>query len=1744
MQSSWSYFLAAVIKSQLSIDFFWTFIGVMATLSQAESRRMYSWWWDSHISPKNSKWLQENLTDMDAKVKSMIKLIEEDADSFARRAEMYYKKRPELMKLVEEFYRAYRALAERYDHATGVIRHAHRTMAEVFPNQVPLVLPDDSCASETDPHTPEMSTPIRALFDPDDLQKDTSGLSSSHFHAAKRNGAHTEESDFVTNRKGLKQFNNLFGLGEGRVRKGLNFHEAEEKERSMQRKENHSTQDRALSEFEVGKFEKEIQILRDTLAKLEAEKEAGLAQYQQSLESLSKLESEVSRVQEDSRALNEQAKAECEVQTLKEALSKLEAEKEASLLQYQQCMERIASLENVISQAKEDAGELNEQAHKAETEAQALKQDHALMESEKDAALGQYKQSLEIISTLENKVLLGEEDARKFSERADKAERQVETLKQALAKLTEEKEAAALQYQQCLENISRLEHKISCAKEEAQRLSGEIDSGVSKLKGAEEHCLLLERSNQSLHSELESLVLKMGSQSEELTEKQDELGKLWMCMQEERLRFMEAETAFQTLQHLHSQTQEELRSLALELQSRAELLRDIETRNQSLQNEVLNIKEENKSLNELNLSSTMSIKDMQSEIFSLRETKGKLEEEVELRVDQRNALQQEIYCLKEELNELNKKHQAMLDQVDAAGFNPECFESSVKELKDENSNLKEISERERSEKAALLEKLEIMKQLLEKNALLDKSLSDLSAELEGARGKIRALEESLQSLLEEKSTFVAEKATLITQLQVMTENLVKFSEKNTFLENFLSDAQDKLEGLKARSKIIEDSCQLLENEKSDLIKEKHTLVSQEEITRQSLEVLEKRYRELEEKYSALEEERESTLHKVEVLRVSLDVERQEHARNTQMSETKLAGMQNQICLLQEEGFRRKSEFEVEIDKSMDYQFEVFILQRCIQDLEEKNHSLLIECRKLLEASKLSEQLISELEQENLEQQVEVKSLSDQTKSFRMGRYELLKAFNIDIDHGCVDEIGQDQKYLSRVLGKLEDIKNSLHQVQDENQQLKLEMSVLVTVLGQLRLEAKTVEMERNILDQEFKIKNEQFSVLQIEGNRLLEMNEELQLKLKERHQKEEVLTTKIENLHGKLLDMQCACQNLQKVNLRMLEEKRSLTMECLDLEEKKGTLEGENFSIFGETLSLSNLCLIFNSIINENSVELNELGEDVDKLHRVNGALEDKLRTMEGNLVEVQLENLHLRESLKNSEDELSRKTSFSDQMNYEIANGKDLLIRKELELSEAVCKITATENEKSVLRRTVEDLKREIDDVKMVRDDQEKDMDIELLKERISTLEAENGGLKAQLAVHVPAVISLKDCISSLENHTCLRKKLQKHHNEEVKDPELVSDHYVESCEEVSADQKMPDAFSELQDLKNRVKAVEKAVIEMEMIATQENLNANTILEAALRQIEELTFKGGSNQEDVKSASEISEVENGLLMKDIVLDQISECSSNGISRRGNVKVGSQMLESWDAADLDDSIDLLVWKGKKIITAPTEKGTEWHQVEAVRKRRSKHLNSDILVEKELGVDKLEISRTFSQARREVNKGKILERLNSDIQKLTNLQITIQDLKWKVDINGKSNKIKDLVECDTLKGQLEEAEAAIQKLFDLNGKLMKSIDGRSFSADNSEMKLEESGSVRRRRISEQALKISEKIGRLHLEVQKIQFVLLKLDDENEKGSNGRTRIADTKRRVLLRDYLYGAVRTSRRRKKVRFCGCVQTSTRGD
>lgn len=46
----------------------------------------------------------------------MLNIMQDDSDSFAKRAEMYYKKRPEFVQMVEDLTKSYRSLAQKYDH--------------------------------------------------------------------------------------------------------------------------------------------------------------------------------------------------------------------------------------------------------------------------------------------------------------------------------------------------------------------------------------------------------------------------------------------------------------------------------------------------------------------------------------------------------------------------------------------------------------------------------------------------------------------------------------------------------------------------------------------------------------------------------------------------------------------------------------------------------------------------------------------------------------------------------------------------------------------------------------------------------------------------------------------------------------------------------------------------------------------------------------------------------------------------------------------------------------------------------------------------------------------------------------------------------------------------------------------------------------------------------------------------------------------------------------------------------------------------------------------------------------------------------------------------------------------------------------------------------------------------------------------------------------------------------------------
>ncbi|CAJ1904064.1 unnamed protein product [Sphenostylis stenocarpa] len=1807
---------------------------------------------------------------MDSKVKQMIKLIEEDADSFARRAEMYYKKRPELMKLVEEFYRAYRALAERYDHATGVIRQAHRTMAEAFPNQVPPAPADDSPGvsyMETEPHTPEALSFSHSFLDSVELQKDA----SPSFHAIKRNGSYTDETDCGLSRKGLKQLNDLFMSGEpvshaksseGRVRRGLNFHDTEQ----INEQDNGSQDIRTLilSESErMTKAETEILALKKALANLESEKEAGLLQYQQSLERLSNLESEMSRARENSQGLNERAnKAEAEVQTLKEALDELQAEREVSLLEYQQCLEKIYHLEKNISSAQKDVGELNERATRAETESESLKQDLARVEAQKEVALVQYNQSLELLSKLEERLVQAEENKKRINEQANAAKIEIDSMKLEIAKLTEEKEDAAHRYQQCMEIISSLEHKLSCALEEVHKLKCKIHDGVEKLNSSEQKCVLLETSNQTLQSELQSLVQKLGSQNEELSEKHKELGRLWTCIQEERLRFIEAETAFQTLQNLHSQSQEELRSLATELHGKAEILENMESRKQALEDEAHKAREENKTLNELKLSSSLSIKRMQDEILNLREIIKKLELEVGIQVDERNALQQEIYCLKEELNDLKKIHESMVEDVRSTDLELQCFASSVKNLQDENSKLKERSETYKDEKAALKEKVEIMETLLEKNAVLERSLLDLTVELESARGKVKILEETCESLLGEKSTLAAEKATLFSQLQTTAEQLEKLSEKNNLLESSLCDVNAELEGLRIKSKILEDSCLLLDHEKSSLTSEKETLVSQLNITHQTLKDLGKQHNELELKHSELKAERESALQKLEELLLSLYAQREEHSRIVQLNECHLAEKELQIFVLQEDADYQKKEYEEELDRSIRAQMEIFILQRCIQDLEQKNFSLLVDSQRLLEASKLSDRLISKLEDDNVQKQVDVNSLSERIKILRIGLLQVLKTLDVNSEPLCENMIEKDQEFMNHIHGKLQEKQNSFVTIFNESQQVAIENSILVTFLGQLKLKAENLLTERNSLDKELRTQSTQFLALQAEVQKILEKNQELKLTISRGEDKMEVMATHIENLCKQLLDLKEDRQNIKEESYKTFEEKNSLMRRFLDLGEEKSKLEDEICIMIHETIAQSNLSLVYQNIVFEKLLALKELSNDLNRLCSVNTDLEEKLKVLMGKLEDIEMENSDLKESFAVSSIELKLVQSVNDQLNCQIRNGKELLSQKENEILEAAEMFSVLQDEKTELQRLVEVLKGKYDEARVILEDQasqilklstHKDrqndelgclgevnkkleaemrhlhqelreiklreeklthellkgtneikqwetqaatlytrlqmsavnetlfeekvreladacedlecksnftgMESEVLKERVNKLEGENVKLRDQLAAYVPAASALNDCITSLELQTLGHAKPYEYKVPKVKD--LAYHKYSEGGPQTGEDQNTAatNALPDFQDMQKRVNAIVMAVKQMnESFKTKDemreiqvlksgfsrrqgNIQANKYVTEMHEAKEQYQGRPSDELKSKRSVSDVPVAEIEVLPKDIMLDQTSECSY-GISRRGTLETDDQMLELWETANKDGVIGLTVGKAQKTAIVPTT----YQQKRATKELRNKYPSIESLIEKELSVDKLEIPRrlTLPHSHEEGNRRKIFERLDSDAQKLTNLEITVQDLMSKLEIT-ESTKGKD-IEYNTVTGQLEATQEAITKLFDANKKLKKNVEESTSSfAGKSTAESDESVSVSRRRVSEQARRGSEKIGRLQLEVQRLQLLLLKLNDEKE--GKGKTMMDERNSKVLLRDYLYGG--GTRRnyhktKKKAPFCACMQPPTKGD
>ncbi|XP_020579695.1 LOW QUALITY PROTEIN: protein NETWORKED 1A-like [Phalaenopsis equestris] len=1643
-----------------------------ATYSEAKSSN--PWWCDSHITPKNSKWLQENLTNMDSKIRSMMMLIEEDADSFARRAEMYYKKRPELMKLVEEFYRAYRALAERYDRVTGALRQAHRTIAAAFPNQIQFILPDE---------------PPSSL--PDSVEEDNETFSIQLYSDG--NGEYSDENNPLMSKEDWKN---------------LNFQLVDE-EKSEHKK------------------------LQEEVLKLSTE----------NINLKNQITSESTRADE----------AETESQSFKDAVSNLKAQLESAFLQYKLSQEKMSHLEAEISQRRDEADNLDDEMSSkvkklnfAEERCIDLEKENSSLRVELSKVNEAVSKKMEEVSDLfkENQNLHNTVNLESI--RAEQAEAESCRLRDAVSKLNSELGTSLLQYKVSQKKISDLEAEICHNGDRIQNLRVEISVSSSKLNIAEEQYLVLQEENKSLQSKLDRFKMIAATKEEEANLKEEELCKLKCFIEDERLRYeyagiqenmslqmelnelkqrnagneeelakvkqllederqrcMIAEVANQSLKKLYSQSEEKVRLLGLEIQRGAELLRGLELSKIGLEEEVKRLHDENNDLNEKSFSFLSKIVGLQDEINSLRRSKLKIVDELSFHIDENKGLQKELSFLKFERDNLEERHHDLMEQILEVNFNVVSLRTLVQELCDGRTVLKDANKKVGGEKPFNLEVLRLMEILSERNSLLENSLSDVTAELELLRDKIKRLEECCESLHGNASS-----------TEDVTKNGKKFSDQSTIFENFLADIIFEFEGSNDLVKSLEESCKSLYNQNCSLIAENNNLVAQVEKIKRHLESLETCFLAFERKRVIMENEKDLALNQVEEVKKSLNSAEEGHENLIIFLQNQTRALTNQIHILKEKNDLINEDLEEGLPKTVKSGIDRFIMKQILYDMND-NHLI------------LSEKLTSELKLDRSTLEKKLALSMEHNKMLLEWVHVMVMEFDAKMDTeisncGC-------KNMVQFILGKIVDLQASASGSKEEFHHFHIENSPFILLLERIGLSLVELRAHNNVLEQESVKKNEEISLLHIE----------------------------LEKMCQKLSDLQKEpCGFLSKVP-KLFGEKEYISSKSFELLDHPDSQEDEHEAIIEEFMLHENLFCNFKSSDAEDSSGIDQLIKDVYNLHGITNDLRQDIRVINENMRALQTENTHLRDLAADFETRsnsallelekkilvLCKENVYKNDENEFLrqSNGKfvgeisglhretEALRRREKNLAsklqrtinESRCfeeesaayllDISAASINELVLKEKVVELMLKIKSL------ENREISLEIvernhLMKQIDVLEKENKRLMAELTAYLPLLVSLDDDIASLEEHTI----------------SLANEHILGSKRKQGNNLLAPlqrKRFSQVRGIdydskvSAGVKQLQKAVTNTERILTQEEIVSDTNL---ARKIKSRRSKGNRSalQPEFKKKKEISM--DARKNKDVKLlrndQEICKVKHKHLFKIMKFDHASSSFRSVD--DFSSETD----ERAREMLEPATNNVEVHpKIDIAAVEKNSNPSSELVLEKGFSVD----TKSHQEWR------SVIETLSSDSLRLSILQENLEELKKTIEVSemrGQSSRTA----LNNITEQFKISEGVIRQLIDINFKLTKMAEYFSASLDDNEG---------RRQVSERVQIASEKIDMVELELESSRCLLSEVLEEEEEEGSKALKALQRKSRFPLKGIIYWKKKDSRQKKR-RFCACMRLNTNGD
>ncbi|KAM0953637.1 putative protein Networked (NET), actin-binding (NAB) [Dioscorea sansibarensis] len=419
---------------------------------QRAASNAYSWWWASNIRSSQSKWLDSNLQEMEEKVKRMLKIIDEDADSFAKRDEMYDKKRPELMNFVEDTYKSYRALAERYDRVSGELHKANHTIATAFPDQVQFSIEDDD--------------------DNDGLPRAITSIDSS-------NKAHKSHVEIHKNRNEKLV---------GKITKDLRVTSQVSKEKAQE---------------EIDKLQKETLVLQTQKEFVKSSYESGLAKFWEIENQIGEMQEEVCFLQDrfgassvieddEARALMAAAALKSCEDTLVNLQEQQKRLKEEARIE----SERIKNADAKLRALKEETADNSDEITSVEAQVPVLKperlelqlicdkvKEHFEMNSEASVVelAGKIDELVDKVIGLEFTVASQNAEIRKLQSEIDELQKHLQCLEMEKVTLTNDSNSLIKRLNQAEEMLQRIKELEKCVKDAKNVLSSHYTEACHSL---------------------------------------------------------------------------------------------------------------------------------------------------------------------------------------------------------------------------------------------------------------------------------------------------------------------------------------------------------------------------------------------------------------------------------------------------------------------------------------------------------------------------------------------------------------------------------------------------------------------------------------------------------------------------------------------------------------------------------------------------------------------------------------------------------------------------------------------------------------------------------------------------------------------------------------------------------------------------------------------------------------------------------------------------------------------------------------------------------------------------------------------------------------------------------------------------------------------------------------------------------------------------------------------------------------